>query len=345
MNILVTGADGQLGKEMRRVVDYMGNGHPDHDSSEMDYYIFAGHKELDITDGNAVKEFVHNNFINVIVNCAAYTNVEKAQSDRVKAYDINALGALNLALAAKDNGAVLIHISTDYVFSDKSAQNTPLPPVSFAHGENMCLPVEMDRCYYGYSKMIGEDLIERSGCRYLIFRTSWLYSSNKGNFVDKMFRKCEASSPSMVVCDQVGSPTNAGDLARFIYRIIAENNSENRYLSKQGIYNFCNAGVASWYDLAYAVYDISDSKGWLVTPCDSDRFDSAVFRPHYSVLDFSETSKNFNEVQVNWIESLKRVIREIEKNRAEEREMLEAENTEWSYGHNVKDPKECETVL
>lgn len=340
MNILVTGANGQLGKEIKKAVDAIGNGHPDHDSSEKNYYLFATRKDLDITDESAVKEFVHKRFINVIINCAAYTNVERAQRDRDAAYNINALGPLNLALAAKEVGAVLIHISTDYVFSHGTPAKKPLPPVSFSKSAyDEYLPVEMDKCYYGYSKLVGEDLIEQSGCKYLIFRTSWLYSSNEGNFVSKMFGKSESNLESNVVVDQVGSPTNAEDLAKFLVRIIEENNAENRYLSKTGIYNFCNAGVASWYDLANAVYLLEGFRDKLVCPCFSSDFDSAVFRPSYSVLDFRKTKDTFNEIQKNWFGSLSYVIDEIKERRRKEKEAMEAANSEWEYGHNIENPR------
>ena len=222
MNILVTGANGQLGEEIRRAVEKIGNGKPDHYAGEPNYYIFTGHKELDITNEGEVTDFVKKNSINVIVNCAAYTNVDKAQTDREAAYNVNAIGPLNLALAAKGVGAVLIHISTDYVFGGK--YDSPLPPISQMN-QNF-VPVEGEKCYYGYSKMIGEHLIELSGCKYIIIRTSWVYSSHHKNFVETMYALRMAGRVAKVVNDQIGSPTSAKDLADFIVHIIENNNSD-----------------------------------------------------------------------------------------------------------------------
>ena len=331
MNILVTGAGGQLGKEIRKVVDRIGNGHADHNSSEKNYYIFAGHEDLDITNEDAVAKYVKEHFINVIVNCAAYTNVDKAQTDRDNAYDVNAKGPMNLAIAANLIGAVLIHISTDYVFGGK--YDTPIPPMS--QMDEGFIPVERDDCFYGFSKLVGEDLIEHSGCKYLIFRTSWLYSPEGKNFVKTMFNRGATNSMSKVVMDQVGSPTSATDLAEFIVRIIERNNAENRYLSKQGIYNFCNGGVASWYDVARAVYEINFRNENLVSPCTSEEFETPVKRPNYSVLDFRKTSETFDEEQKYWLDSLKEVTGVLNAELKKQNEALEVANSEWEYGHNV----------
>ena len=307
MNILITGAKGQLGEEIRRWVEEFGNGHPDHDSSEANYYIFTDREELDITDEKAVDEFVRKNFINVIVNCAAYTNVDKAQTDRDLAYNLNALGPLNLALAAKAVGAVLIQISTDYVFG--GTYNTPLPPIE--QSDEKFVPADRDKNFYGYSKMVGEDLIQQSGCKYLIFRTSWLYSAHHKNFVKTMYNLREQKKEVKVVYDQVGSPTFAGDLADFICYIITNNDAEKRYLSKTGVYNFANKGVASWYDLTYGVFGDNST---LVTPCLSEEYPSPVKRPNYSVLDVSLTEKTFDYMIPYWRFSLNDVVYELETN-------------------------------
>lgn len=333
MNILVTGAHGQLGEEIRRAVEKIGNGKPNHYVGEPNYYIFTGHKNLDytkrldITNEEEVTEFVKKNSINVIVNCAAYTDVDKAQTDREVAYNVNALGPMYLALAAKEVGAVLIHISTDYVFGGK--YDSPLPPISQMN-QNF-VPVEGEKCYYGYSKMIGEDLIEHSGCKYIIIRTSWVYSSHHRNFAKTMHAFSTTNRPAKVVNDQTGSPTSAKDLADFIVHIIEDNNADTRYLSKQGIYNFANVGETTWYDLARCVFTRKE----LVTPCSSEEFPTPVERPRYSVLDTTLTEKTFDYEIPKWRASLLIVLNELNEIERRNRLMLELENTEYSFGHNV----------
>lgn len=328
MNILVTGANGQLGKEIKKVVDKMGNGHADHTTDEKNYYIFTGHKEFDITNEEAVDKFVRDNHINVIVNCAAYTNVNGAQDDRDTAYNVNALGALNLAFAAGKVGAVLIQISTDYVFGKEGHYNTPLEPISVNEDADVFYPVSREDCFYGFSKMVGEDLIEKSDCRYIIFRTSWLYSVEGKNFVKTMFNKSLKNEESNVVFDEVGSPTNAEDLARFIVRIIEENDSENRYLCKYGTYNYCNEGVTSWFDFAKAIYRRTAGNPYLVHRCKSADFAGNVVRPHYSVLDMKKTEEIFDETPKYWLYSLEGVINELLVG-------ARPDNSEYDYGHNV----------
>ena len=301
MNILVTGAKGQLGCCLKDLVDAAGNGHPDHDSSEDNYYIFTDYEELDITNEEAVKKFVRDNFINVIVNCAAYTNVEKAQTDRDTAYNVNAIGPLNLAEAAAEVGAVLIHISTDYVF--KGLRNTPVPPISVRE-DVYKYPDADETCYYGYTKNVGEGLIQHvDNCKYIIIRTAWLYSEYGKNFVKTMMERAKEDKNSKVVYDQTGSPTYAPDLADLIYHIIENNSHETRYLSKTGVYNFADKGVATWYDIARSVFVYFNSNG-LVTPCRSSEYPSDVVRPAYSVLDTEKTVQAFDYTIPYWHDSL-----------------------------------------
>ena len=308
MNILVTGANGQLGKEIKKTVDnYIGNGHADHDSSEKNYYIFADRDELDITDAEAVNKYIREHFINVIINCAAYTDVNKAQTDRDTAYNVNAIGPMNLALAAKEVGAVLIHISTDYVFGGK--YNRPLRPITREDPD--FVPADREKNFYGYSKLIGEELIMESGFKnYLIFRTSWLYSTEGNNFVKKMFEKAWNNKVSLVVADQVGSPTNAFNLAQFLVHIIEENSVYNRFLNQYGVYNFADNGVASWYDVAKTVYGVI-GKDAMVKYCDSGYYESPVQRPYYSVLDLQKTENNFLFGTKYWRDEVERVVREL----------------------------------
>ena len=282
MNILVTGANGQLGNEMQRVAKTSSN-----------HYIFTDVAQLDITDREAVLRAVKDNSIQVIVNCAAYTNVDKAEDDRATADLINNKAVENLAIAARENDATLIHISTDYVFKG-----------------DRCTPCREDwetdpLGVYGITKLAGEKSIERTGCRHIIIRTAWLYSPFGKNFV-KTMQKLTAEKDSLkVVFDQVGTPTYAGDLADAIARII-----ETGQLGKQGIYHFSNEGVCSWYDFAREICELSGNT-CNIQPCHSDEFPSKVKRPHFSVLDKTKIKDTFGIEVPYWKDSLKKCIREL----------------------------------
>lgn len=282
MNILVTGANGQLGNEMQRVA-----------KTSFNHYIFTDVAQLDITDREAVLRAVKDNSIQVIVNCAAYTNVDKAEDDRETADLINNKAVENLAIAARENDATLIHISTDYVFKG-----------------DRCTPCREDwetdpLGVYGITKLAGEKSIERTGCRHIIIRTAWLYSPFGKNFV-KTMQKLTAEKDSLkVVFDQVGTPTYAGDLADAIARII-----ETGQLGKQGIYHFSNEGVCSWYDFAREICELS-SNTCNIQPCHSDEFPSKVKRPHFSVLDKTKIKDTFGIEVPYWKDSLKKCIREL----------------------------------
>ena len=282
MNILVTGANGQLGNEMQRVAKTSSN-----------HYIFTDVAQLDITDREAVLRAVKDNSIQVIVNCAAYTNVDKAEDDSETADLINNKAVENLAIAARENDATLIHISTDYVFKG-----------------DRCTPCREDwetdpLGVYGITKLAGEKSIERTGCRHIIIRTAWLYSPFGKNFV-KTMQKLTAEKDSLkVVFDQVGTPTYAGDLADAIARII-----ETGQLGKQGIYHFSNEGVCSWYDFAREICELSDNT-CNIQPCHSDEFPSKVKRPHFSVLDKTKIKDTFGIEVPYWKDSLKKCIREL----------------------------------
>ena len=282
MNILVTGANGQLGNEMQRAAKNSSN-----------HYIFTDVAQLDITDREAVLKTVKDNGIQVIVNCAAYTNVDKAEDDRDTADLINNQAVGNLAIAAKEADATLIHISTDYVFKG-----------------DRCTPCREDwetdpLGVYGITKLAGEKSIERTGCRHIIIRTAWLYSPFGKNFV-KTMQKLTAEKDSLkVVFDQVGTPTYAGDLADAIARII-----ETGQLGKQGIYHFSNEGVCSWYDFAREICELSGNT-CNIQPCHSDEFPSKVKRPHFSVLDKTKIKDTFGIEVPYWKDSLKKCIREL----------------------------------
>ena len=285
MNILITGANGQLGNEMQRVAKTSSN-----------HYIFTDVAQLDITDREAVLRAVKDNSIQVIVNCAAYTNVDKAEDDSETADLINNKAVENLAIAARENDATLIHISTDYVFKG-----------------NRCTPCREDwetdpLGVYGITKLAGEKSIERTGCRHIIIRTAWLYSPFGKNFV-KTMQKLTAEKDSLkVVFDQVGTPTYAGDLADAIARII-----ETGQLGKQGIYHFSNEGVCSWYDFAREICELSGNT-CNIQPCHSDEFPSKVKRPHFSVLDKTKIKDTFGIEVPYWKDSLKKCIRELAAN-------------------------------
>lgn len=300
MNILVTGANGQLGTEIRKYVKAYGNGIPDHTVYDRNYYIFAGREELDVCDKDAVMEYISKNHINVVINCAAYTAVDKAEEDRVGASKLNVDAPSYLAEACKAVGAVLIHISTDYVFGGNS--NKPYLPQDGKYPIN----------FYGESKHSGEFEIYRSGCKYLIFRTSWLYSSQPNNFVSKMWNKIIHREPIKVVCDQIGSPTNAADLAEFLVNLC----KEPKNLLKKGIYHYANKGVASWYDLTMAIQEFLNAIDGehvidVVSPCNSSEFATKAKRPFYSVLDTSLTEQAFGIEIPYWRDSLKLCVLQL----------------------------------
>jgi len=261
-NILVTGSNGQLGNEFRLVVE---------EKDKVNNYFFTDVEELDITNKSDVSQFLHANNIDVVVNCAAYTNVDKAEDEPEIADIINHIGVKNLAESCKEREGFMIHISTDYVFD--GTKNTPYTETD----ETKPLGV------YGETKLRGENAIISSGCEYVIIRTSWLYSSFGNNFLKTMQRLTAEKENLKVVFDQVGTPTYAGDLANVIYTIIQRDEAD----IKNQIYHFSNEGVCSWYDFAVAINEIS-GHNCNIQPCHSDDFPSKVTRPSYSVLDKSK---------------------------------------------------------
>lgn len=290
LNVLVTGANGQLGNCLRLAA-----------ADSKDNYIFTDVAELDITDAEAVGKCVKDNDIDVIVNCAAYTNVDKAESDAEFAELLNAGAVRNLAEAAKSNDAVLIHVSTDYVFGG-SAGNTPRTEEEPANPTGV----------YGLTKLHGEQAIADSGCNALILRTAWLYSEFGKNFVKTMLG-LTASKPALnVVFDQCGSPTYAQDLADAIFSII-----EGRHFSgNEGVYHYSNEGVCSWYDFTKAIAEMAGNNDCDIQPCHSDEFPSPVTRPAYSVLDKTKFKNTFAMKVPYWTESLKKCIKNLQKNEA-----------------------------
>ena len=289
MNILITGANGQLGHEMQRVA-----------KESNDNYIFTdvaeGYENLDITDLEAIRKMVKANNIEIIVNCAAYTNVDRAESDFPTANLINNTAAGNLATAMKEVEGTLIHVSTDYVFQgDRNIpcrEDWPTNPLGV----------------YGKTKLAGEKAIEATGCQHIILRTAWLYSQWGKNFV-KTMQSLTASKDSLkVVFDQVGTPTFAGDLADAIAHII-----NTRQLDKTGIYHFSNEGVCSWFDFAKVICELSGNT-CDIQPCYSEEFPSPVKRPHFSVLDKSKLKSTFGIKVPYWTDSLKKCIKQLADN-------------------------------
>lgn len=284
MNILVTGANGQLGCEMRRLGAVSPNN-----------YIFTDVAELDITNAAAVMYVAKHYSIDAIVNCAAYTNVDKAESDEATAELINATAVANLAAAMKEVGGTLFHVSTDYVFGSEG--NTP-------RTEEMPLnPLGV----YGRTKLHGEQAILESGCKALIFRTAWLYSEFGNNFLKTMLRLTAEREQLNVVFDQVGTPTYAGDLALAIFSII----EAGVYEGNEGIYHFSNEGVCSWYDFAVEIAAAAGHTSCRINPCHSSEFPSPVTRPPYSVLDKTKIKNTFDIDIPHWRESMEYCIKRI----------------------------------
>ncbi|MEE3423638.1 MAG: dTDP-4-dehydrorhamnose reductase [Succinimonas sp.] len=270
-SILVTGSNGQLGTELRKLL-------PD--------AVFADVAELDITDAGAVNAFVSENQIETIINCAAYTAVDKAEDEEDLAYRINATGPENLA----KTGCRLVHISTDYVFNGESCV-----PYTASH-ETAPLSA------YGRTKLAGERLILENNSRAVIIRTAWLYSSHGSNFVKTMRKLGETRDSVNVVNDQIGTPTFAGDLAAAILAIIPRINEETA-----GIYHYTNEGVCSWYDFAYEIMELS-GYSCRVRPISSAEYPAKAHRPGYSLLDKSLIKKVFKIEIPYWKESLKKCL-------------------------------------
>lgn len=285
-DILVTGADGQLGRELRRLGAVSPN-----------RYVFTDVSQLDITDPAAVEEAVRRERAEVIVNCAAYTNVERAEEEPEAADRINHLAVANLAAAARRNDALLVHISTDYVFDGQGSaplsEEMPTAPLGV----------------YGRTKRAGEEAVLRSGCRYLIFRTAWLYSAHGNNFLKTMLRLTAEREELKVVFDQTGTPTYAGDLALAIFSIV----ESGRFAGNEGIYHFSDEGVCSWYDFAVEIAREAGRDTCRIEPCRTDEYPSKVRRPAYSVLDKTKIKRTFGIEIPHWRESMTYCIRRISK--------------------------------
>ena len=314
MNILVTGANGQLGNELRIVAKV-----------SQDKYIFTDVTEasdesinmlrklagedvctdtvrLDITDLEAVRKMVSEQEVQVIVNCAAYTNVDKAEENYDLAELLNAKAVENLAVAMREVDGLLVHISTDYVFGAEP-YNKPCTE------EQQGTPTGV----YGQTKLHGEQAIIRTGCKHVIIRTAWLYSEFGKNFVKTMLSLTATKPQLKVVFDQVGTPTYAYDLAQAIMVVLDDfkdaiiHDVASNY-EKTGIYHFSNEGVTSWYDFTKLIAELAGNTACNIQPCHSDEFPSPVKRPAYSVLDKTKIKEVFGIKVPYWTDSLKKCL-------------------------------------
>ncbi len=295
MNILVTGANGRLGNEMRIVA-----------KNSNDRYVFTDVNQvegqetvyLDITDIDAIRKSVVDNNIDVIVNCAAYTNVDAAESNEPLAEKLNALAPKNLATVMAERKGLLVHISTDYVFGQEP-YNTP------CREDQKGTPTGI----YGLTKLHGEQNIIASGCNYLIIRTAWLYSEFGKNFCKTMLNLTATKPQLKVVFDQVGTPTYALDLANAIYDIV----NGRKFEGNSGIYHYSNEGVCSWFDFTKMIAEYSGQTACDIQPCHSDEFPSPVKRPAFSVLDKTKIKQTFGVAVPYWTDSLKKCIKNLQK--------------------------------
>ena len=299
MNILITGANGQLGNEMRIIA-----------KCSCDNYVFTDVNQveglettfLDIIDLEAIRKIVADNKIEVIVNCAAYTNVDAAESNEALAEKLNAKAPENLAIAMKEVNGLLVQISTDYVFG-KEPYNVPCKE------DQKGTPTGI----YGKTKLHGEQLIEKSGCKYVIIRTAWLYSEFGKNFCKTMVSLTEMKPQLKVVFDQTGTPTYALDLAKAIETILGDYREQScsAEYAKARIYHYSNEGVCSWFDFTKMIAEYNGSTECEVLPCHSEEYPSPVKRPAYSVLDKTKIKAVFGVSVPYWTDSLRRCISNI----------------------------------
>lgn len=317
MTILVTGANGQLGNEIRIVSKNSVNKYlftdvcDEHPESIEMLHKLAGDDvditttKLDITNLDAIRKMVSENDVKVIVNCAAWTNVDGAEdSEKFEFVELlNAKAPENLAIAMKEVGGLLVHISTDYVFGG-DPYNTPCKE------DQKGTPTGV----YGLTKLHGEQNIQATGVDYLIFRTAWLYSEFGKNFVKTMLNLTSTKPQLKVVFDQVGTPTYAKDLANAIlialedYKEVWSLKPETWNYSKSGIYHFSNEGVCSWYDFTKMIAEFAGNNSCIIQPCHSDEFPSPVKRPTYSVLDKTKFKEAFGLKIPYWVDSLKNCL-------------------------------------
>ncbi|WP_294720997.1 dTDP-4-dehydrorhamnose reductase [Prevotella sp.] len=289
MNILVTGAGGQLGNEMQLVA-----------KESKDSFIFTdvceGYTHLDITSLEDIRKMVKENDIRCIINCAAWTNVDAAETAGDIVETLNATAPENLAKAMKEVDGLLVHVSTDYVFGG-DPYNTPCKE------DQKGTPTGV----YGLTKLHGEEKIIATGVNHIILRTAWLYSEFGKNFVKTMLNLTATKPQLKVVFDQCGTPTYALDLAKTINHIV-----ENRlFEGNSGIYHFSNEGVCSWYDFTVKIARLAGNTECNIQPCHSNEFPSPVTRPAYSVLDKTKIKETFDINIPYWVDSLETCMRNM----------------------------------
>lgn len=281
LTILVTGANGQLGSELKVL-------NPNFPNCQ---FLFVTKEEVDITNYNSIIKYFRGHSIDFCINCAAYTAVDKAETDTENAFAINATAVKTLAEVCNKNNTQLIHISTDYVFDGTATQ-----PYKETDKTN---PVSV----YGQSKLRGEELAVQHCPNAIIIRTSWLYSSFKSNFIKTMLRLMKEKDSINVVNDQFGCPTYAADLALAIMRIIKSNKSKEN----PGIYHYANAGITNWYGFAVAIKKITGSN-CIINPITTDQYPTAAKRPAYSVLDTAKIAAIFPVEIPNWKDSVEKCL-------------------------------------
>ncbi len=281
MKLLVTGSHGQLGRELQLLLDKEMPGSA----------IYTDKDELDITDQKAIEDFLTKHDISHIINCAAYTDVERAEDEKLECSALNFTAVKNIAMAADSNGAKVIHISTDYVFDGTS--NRPY------RESDKVNPISQ----YGTTKRKGETALIALAPESIIIRTAWLYSPYGRNFVKTMLRLFKSQPEVKVVCDQVGTPTYARDLAKAILKIV----NSNQWVP--GIYHFTDEGVASWYDFAKSIAKLSGYGDYKITPIPSEEYPQGAARPYYSVLDRSRIKATYGVEIPHWEESLAECLR------------------------------------
>ena len=282
MNILITGCNGQLGNEMQ----LQEKEHPQHTFFNTDV------QELDITDQQAVGQFVNDNQIDGIVNCAAYTSVDKAEDNEELARLLNSVAPAYLAAAVERRGGWLVQISTDYVFD--GTNHTP-----YTESEPTC-----PNSVYGRTKLEGEQQALQACRRTMIIRTAWLYSTFGNNFVKTMIKLGREKQKLGVIFDQIGTPTYARDLARAIFVAIEQG-------IVPGIYHFSNEGVISWYDFTKAIHRLAGITTCHVRPLHTSEYPTPANRPHYSVLDKTKMKETYGIEVPYWEESLKECILQL----------------------------------
>lgn len=289
--ILVTGANGQMGSELRDLVK-------DHASIQTynHAFTFIDIENLDLTNKSQVENYFNTNSFDWLINCAAYTAVDKAEEEEELAYKVNADAVRNLAEQSKKHGFKLIHISTDFVFD--GSKNTPYTE------EDEPNPINV----YGKSKLAGERALQQILDDHIIIRTSWLYSSYGSNFVKTMLRLSKERDKLKVIYDQIGTPTYAKDLAEVVLKFIAERPDA------KGIFHFSNEGVASWYDFANAIIGLSENGKCKVYPLRTFEYPIPAKRPQYSVMDKKKLSKNIDFNIPNWWHSVRDCLIKIDKN-------------------------------